>query len=123
VTRGRFRVEWAEIARGDLRRIIAYVLETSPEAAGRLLEKIEEKTTALKSMPWRGRMVPELARLQIREYRELQVPPYRVIYRVAEQRVLVLGVFDSRRNLEDLLLDRILSGSWTGQGASRRPFR
>jgi hypothetical protein len=32
-----------------------------------------------------------------------------LLYRVAGRRVLVLGLFDSRRNLEDVLLDRILA--------------
>jgi hypothetical protein len=36
------------------------------------------------------------------------IAPYRLVYRADADRVLVLGVFDSRRNLEDVLLSRLL---------------
>jgi toxin ParE1/3/4 len=52
-------------------------------------------------------VVPELQRLQMREYRELNIAPYRLIDRISGHLVLVLGVFDSRRNLEDILLERL----------------
>jgi hypothetical protein len=42
-------------------------------------------------------------------YRELQIPPWRLVYRVYDDKVVVLGIFDSRRNLEDVILSRLLS--------------
>jgi plasmid stabilization system protein ParE len=36
------------------------------------------------------------------------VRPYRLIYRVERDTVTVLAVFDGRRDLEDVLLDRLL---------------
>lgn len=109
MSRSRFRVHWTNVARNDLLRILDYLLQTSPAEAPGLLDKIESRAAALRSLPLRGRVVPELGRLQVREYREIQIPPYRLLYRVAGRRVLVLGLFDSRRNLEDVLLDRILA--------------
>ena len=102
-----FRVEWAEIARRDLFAIIDYLVERNPDAAASTLDKLQRRAAALKGSPERGRVIPELERLQLREYRELVVSPYRLVYRVSGRRVLVLGVLDSRRNLEDLLLDRL----------------
>lgn len=104
-----FRVDWAEVARGDLFAIVDYLVERNPDAAASTLDKLERRAAALKRTPERGRVIPELARLQLRHYRELIVPPYRLIYRVTGRRVLVLGVLDSRRNLEDLLLERLIS--------------
>jgi len=46
--------------------------------------------------------------LHVREYRELIVPPYRLIYHARGVDVLVLAVFDARRSLEDVLLDRLI---------------
>jgi len=111
VSRGRRRVEWTEAARGDLLGIVEYLLATNPGAASRVLDRIERKARTLRAQPLRGRLVPELLRLQVRSYRELQVPPYRVIYRVEEDAALVLAIFDGRRNLEDVILERILSRS------------
>ena len=103
-----YRVAWAEVARGDLLGIVDYLAERNPDAAAATLNKLERKAAALKRSPGRGRVIPELERLQLREYRELVIPPYRLIYRVTGRSALVLGVFDSRRNLEDILLERLI---------------
>lgn len=104
----RRRVVWSAAAREDLLSIVEHVLAGGVETARRTLDRIESRAKSLSSLPLRGRFVPELARLQVRAYRELQAPPYRIIYRVDERGVLVLAVFDGRRNLEDVLLDRLL---------------
>ncbi|HPJ41757.1 MAG TPA: type II toxin-antitoxin system RelE/ParE family toxin [Spirochaetota bacterium] len=41
-------------------------------------------------------------------YRELIVVPWRIIYRIEEQKVYILAVIDSRRNFEDIILKRIM---------------
>ncbi len=101
-------VVWAKVARRDLYVLFDYLADRSPRAALGVLNRIEAAAAQLVTLPERGRVVPELARLHVRDYRELVVPPYRIVYRGAANRVFVLGVFDSRRNLEDVLLDRIL---------------
>ena len=73
-----------------------------------VLERLEQAAARLESMPLRGRLVPELARRNIRLYRELIVRPWRIIYRVGTGRVWVLAVLDGRRELEGLLLSRLL---------------
>lgn len=107
--RGRaYLVEWAAVARRDLLSIVEYLVERSPGAAAATLERLERRAATLSRSPERGRVVPELARIQLRDYRELVIRPYRLFYRFAGRKVVVLGIFDSRRNLEDLLLDRLL---------------
>jgi toxin ParE1/3/4 len=104
----RVPVEWATIAARDLAQIVEYIAQDDPGAAARVLDRLEAKASSLETMAGRGRIVPELQRIQIRGYRELLVKPYRLIYRVESARVVVLGVFDGRRNLEDILLDRLI---------------
>jgi addiction module RelE/StbE family toxin len=104
----RRRVLWARSARRDLESIVAYLSDRSPQAALVTLDRLERKAKSLASLVDRGRVVPELARLHVREYRELIVPPYRLIYRARGLHVLVLAVFDARRSLEDVLLDRLI---------------
>jgi len=103
--RQRFAVEWAEIARTDLDELLDFIAQDEPGAA---LAGLEQAAKRLESMPLRGRVVPELARQNIRLYRELIVRPWRIIYRVGTGRVLVLAVLDGRRDLEGLLLARLL---------------
>ena len=60
-------------------------------------------------LPNRGRLVPELKDQGILQYRELIHPPWRIIYRISENKVYVLSVLDARRNIEDILLKRLLN--------------
>jgi len=54
-------------------------------------------------------MVPELQNQGITLYRELIIGPWRVMYRVSEDSVYVLSVLDSRQNVEDILLQRLIA--------------
>ena len=104
----RRKVLWARSARRDLEAIVAYLADRSPQAALATLERLEERAKSLVTLADRGRLVPELVRLHVRQYRELVVPPYRLIYRVRGPLVLVLAAIDARRSLEDVLLDRLI---------------
>ncbi len=104
----RRKVLWAKSARRDLKAIVAYLADRSPQAALSTFDRLETRAKSLATLAGRGRIVPELGRLHIQQYRELVVSPYRVIYRVRDTRVLVLAVIDARRSLEDILLDRLI---------------
>jgi toxin ParE1/3/4 len=99
---------WARSARRDLESTVAYLASRSPQAALATLDRLQNRAKSLAGLVERGRVVPELARLHVREYRELIVPPYRLIYRARVKDVLVLAVLDARRSLEDVLLDRLI---------------
>ncbi len=103
-----YKVFWAEAAEEDLKFIIEYIYADNPSAARDNLKKIKTKSSDLCYFPERGRVVPELKDQGILQYRELIVHPWRVIYRIAELRVYVLAVIDSRRNVEDVLLGRLV---------------
>lgn len=92
----------------DLEEIVGFVASESPSDATRLLERIERRAAALDSTPQRGRCVPELLYFGMRTWRELIVRPYRIVYRVDRDSVTVLAVFDGRRDLEDVLLERLV---------------
>ena len=102
----KYQVVWAEVAQRDLKQIIDYITIDSPGNASRILQKIKQKVSALYSMPIRGRIVPELKEQGIQTYRELIISPWRVIYRISDTTVFILSVIDSRRNVEDILLER-----------------
>ena len=103
-----YEVYWAKIAEEDLSAIIEYINSDNPPAAKDNLKRIKTKVSNLKSFPQRGRVVPELKEHGILQYRELIIPPWRIIYRISELQVYVLSVIDSRRNVEDILLDRLV---------------
>jgi addiction module RelE/StbE family toxin len=104
----RFGVEWAQPARKDLENIIDYISQDNVDIAITIFEKIKSKCNTLNQFPDRGRIVPELKTYGILSYRELIIAPWRVIYRTSDQKVYVLAVIDSRRSVDDILIERFL---------------
>lgn len=93
----------------DLEDVLNYVEEhESLERADALYEKLKAAILGLGAMPNRGRIVPELREVGVREYREVLIKPYRILYFTEAKRVFVFAVFDGRRSLDELLQRRVL---------------
>ena len=103
----RYSVDWLESARRELFQIVDDLARQPPAAAVATLDLVEEKARSLETLPDRGRLIPELTVFSNRSYRELQIPPHCLLYRIDADKILVLGLFDSRRNLEEVILERV----------------
>ena len=103
-----YRVHWANIAEADLVGIIEYIAEDSVANGVNVFETLKEKATSLQQLPERGRVVPELKDHGVTLYRELIVKPWRIICRISGKNIYILSVLDSRQNVEDILLRRLL---------------
>lgn len=90
------KIIWSDEAREDLKGIVLYIRQYSPEAAQRMAAKIKEKATRLELFPDSGRILPEYPDLP---FREIIVGNYRVIYEYKEGRVEILTVRHSKRLL------------------------
>jgi plasmid stabilization system protein ParE len=101
-------VLWAGVAEEDLLRIVKYIAEEDARAALRILNRIKAGAAKLDRNPERGRIVPELLKQGISRYGEIVIRPWRVLYRIEGEKVYVLAVIDGRRNVEDVLLERLL---------------
>ena len=73
-----------------------------------MLDRIEEAVESLAAFPERDSHPKELLSIGIREYRQILLRPYRVIYRLIGQRVYVYLVVDGRRDMQTLLARRLL---------------
>jgi toxin ParE1/3/4 len=105
----RFEVLMTEDAERDLQELYGYIAEhDSLGKADALLNRIEEVIETLTSQPNRGAVPRELSALGIHEYRQLFYKPYRVIYRVIDNRVYIYLIADGRRDLQTLLTQRLL---------------
>lgn len=101
-----YRVLWSHTAQQDLTEIIEYIAQDSVGNALEILHKLEAKAALLLTLPSRGRIVPELLCTGVSQYRELICAPWRIVYRIENQRVLIMAVLDSRRDLQTMLLNR-----------------
>ena len=102
------KVVWTEVAAGDVERIAAYLTAESPLRAATIIDRIVERAESLASLPNRGRVPPELRTVGDRTWRELQEPPWRILYRRLVEEVQIHAVLDGRRSLEDILMERVL---------------
>jgi toxin ParE1/3/4 len=106
----RYEVLLTEGAEHDLASIHEYLAETEGDrAAERLLQRLIEVTGRLSEFPERGSHPRELLALGIREYRQVMMRPYRIIYRIIGQQVVITVIADGRRDTQSLLARRLLS--------------
>ncbi len=92
-------VTWAHRAWADLERAADYIAQDSPHYAAALLGQARRAARSLDRFAERGRVVPELGSVEIRE---VFVGSYRLIYRIQENRVEVLAFVHGARDLAAL---------------------
>ena len=95
------RIVWADPALEDLEHIAEYIALDNESAARRLVRKVFDAIERLRNFPDSGRRPPELDRSR---YRELVVGPCRIFYRHTDERVYVLYVMRSERELRNFIL-------------------
>ncbi len=104
----RYQVIWTPTAEQDFVEILEYIAVDNLSAAKQVAERIRQKADRLHVCPEIGRIVPELQHVGAFWYRELLIKPWRLIYRIERRDVFVLAVLDGRRDLDSLLLERLI---------------
>lgn len=104
-----FEVLLTEGTEQDLESIHDYIAQFDCVAsADRALDRLMEVVENLSRFPERGNYPRELLALGIREYRQTSFKPYRVIYRVIGDQVIVYLIADGRRDMQSVLARRLL---------------
>jgi plasmid stabilization system protein ParE len=89
------RVEFAKSAEDDLLDIVAwYTSQQVPEVGRRLVAAVLERVGQLALPPDSGRIAPEFDTPWLRE---LEMPPYRIVYRRDDAVATVVRVWRSER--------------------------
>ena len=107
VTESAYTVLWTEQAARDVEDVARWIGRDDPVMARNVLTRLRKRAATLRAHPTRGRPVPELERAGLTTWRELMETPWRIIYRIEDDRVIVLAVFDDRRDIEDVLFHRL----------------
>ncbi len=103
-----FEVIWTKNAEYDLETIIEYIKTDSVEIAKDIFFEIKDQCNNLSIFPASRRVVPELQQIGVLKYRELIFKRWRIIYKIENEKVYILIVVDSGRDIEDILLGRLL---------------
>ncbi len=92
-----FRIVWSPEAVEDLDAIYSYIGRDSKFYAKAVVSKIVESARNLDRFPFKARIVPELRDENIRE---CFIYSYRLIYRIEEQRILIVAIIHGKRLIE-----------------------
>lgn len=96
-------------AERDLEAIYDYIAQFDcVRSADSVLDRLMQVVGELSVFPERGSHPKELSALGMREFRQVLFKPYRAIYRVVGNQVVIHLVVDGRRNLQSLLASRLL---------------
>ncbi len=105
----KFEVLLTEGAEQDLEAIHDYISEFDCVAnANYVLDELMNVVESLSKFPERGSYPKELVGLGIKEYRQTFFKPYRVIYRVTGNQVIIYLIADGRRDMQSVLARRLL---------------
>lgn len=105
-----FHIEWSESACKDLEDIIDYLAaQEGIAAAGEVHARALQAIESLTQLPTRCRIVAELKEFGVKHFRESLVFPYRICFRARGDKVVLVGIFDGRRDLEGILINRALT--------------
>ena len=94
------RLVWSPEAVEDIEAIAAYIERDSPHYARVVASRLVETAESIPDFPKIGRVVPEAGDPNLRER---FVYSYRLIYRLEQQRILVLAVIHGSRLLQPFL--------------------
>jgi len=82
-------IRWAEPAERDLDSLLTYIAFENPDVASKLFYKVMGAIEHAAAFPKLARYIPELGHT----YRELlNVRPFRIIYRIADNELRIIGV-------------------------------
>lgn len=100
-----YSVRWTPEAESDAATVVDYV--NDPINAEKVIVQLGGKADSLRTLPERGRVVPELRTIGVLQYREVFHKPWRMVYKILDREVWIMAVLDGRRNLVDLLFERL----------------
>ena len=100
-------VEVSPFAQDDFNEIIEYYSSHSQDYVETTISEFEENVMSLQQHPKSGRIIPELERQGITQYRELIQGYYRIVYKISKDKVVILTVIDGRRNFEEIIIEKL----------------
>ncbi|WP_432960518.1 type II toxin-antitoxin system RelE/ParE family toxin [Treponema sp. OMZ 840] len=97
----------SRFAEDDLNEIVEYYFSVSRNYIEKVISEFEKNIMSLQKYPKSGRIVPELEKQGISQYRELIQGYYRIVYEISGDKVVIHTIIDGRRNFEDIIISKL----------------
>ena len=94
------RLRWTERARRDFNLAFAFLHEESPRSARGFAGRIRKAVRRIRDLPESG--APALDLKPERTFRHVVTATHRVIYQITSNEIVILRIWDGRRNPQDL---------------------
>ena len=104
----RWTIIYGDGAEGDILGITDFIARDSAINAVKALDRLEHRIGTLVTLPERGRVAPELHWHGISNVREIFEKPWRILYQIKAKEVVIVAVYNGRRQLSDVLMERFL---------------
>ena len=105
------KIIWSEDAGNELTEIISYIKKNSGKIiAQNVHKKIMEKINDVSENAKGRRIAPLLKEFGITDIHQININPWLIYYRVENNLMKVISIIDMRRNLEEVLYQKIIEG-------------
>jgi toxin ParE1/3/4 len=91
------KIIWSRTALHRLIEIEEFIAMDNPLQAEKFILKLINRGESVKDFPYRGRVVPEFSNNEIREVFEKS---YRIVYKIRDEHVEILTVFEGHQLLK-----------------------
>ena len=108
------KVIWSQDAGNELMGIISYIKDnTGKITAEKIYKKILEEVKKASENAKGRRISPLLKSFGINNIHHLNISPWIVYYKAENNVMEIISIIDSRRNLEEVLYEKIIKGKIT----------
>jgi len=105
------KIIWSEDAGNELAEIISYIKRNSGKInAKNIHKKIMDKVNEASNNAEGRRIAPLLKEFGIIDIHQINVNPWAIYYRVENNTMKIISIIDMRRNLEEILYQKIMEG-------------
>ena len=102
---------WSKDAGDELFKIISFIkYNTGKMVANSIYKKINNEVIKVSKNAVGRRIAPILRNFGINHIHQFNISPWSIFYKVENNRMEIVSIIDQRRNLEEILYEKIISG-------------
>ena len=102
---------WSEDAGDELFEIISFIkYNTGKITAKNIYQKINNEVKKASKNAAGRRIAPMLLKFGIKNIHQINISPWVIFYKVENNRMEIISIIDQRRNLEEVLYEKVIGG-------------